>query len=69
MPTAKPFLLPVTIESSMPQVPAAPTPPPPASRTTTASIEIDIAGARIRLRGAVDESSVRVVLQALRGLE
>jgi transposase len=66
-PTAKPVLLPVTIESPKPEVTAAPT-PPPASRATTGSIEIDIGGARIRLRGAVDESSVRVVLQALRGL-
>ena len=67
MPTAKPVLLPVTIESSMAQVTAAPAPPPPpASR---ASIEIDIGGARVRLRGAIDEASVRVVLQALRGLE
>lgn len=31
-------------------------------------IEIDIAGAHVRLRGAVDEASVRCVLQALQGL-
>jgi len=69
-PTAKPVLLPVTIESPMPQITAAPTPPPPpASRASTGSIEIDIGGARVRLRGAVDEASVRVVLHALRGLE
>lgn len=73
-PTAKPVLLPVTVESPTPEVAAAPTsPPPPASRanvgSNTGSIEIDIGGARVRLRGVVDESSVRVVLQALRGLE
>ena len=67
-PTAAPVLLPVTIESPMPGVTAAPT-PPPTSRANTGSIEIDIGGARVRLRGAVDETSVRVVLQALRGLE
>lgn len=69
-PTVTPVLLPVTIESPMPEVTAAPTlPPPPTSRASTGSIEIDIGGARVRLRGAVDEASVRVVLHALRGLE
>lgn len=69
-PTAKPVLLPVTIDSPTPQVTAAPAPPrPPASRASTGSIEIDIGGARVRLRGPIDEASVRVVLQALRGLE
>ena len=47
---------------------AAPT-LPPVSRANAGSIEIDIGGARVRLRGAIDETSVRVVLQALRGLE
>ena len=69
-PTATPVLLPVTIEPPMPEVAATPgPPPPPTSRANAGSIEIDIGGARVRLRGAVDESSVRVVLQALRGLE
>jgi transposase len=68
--TATPVLLPVTVESPMPEVTAAPTTPAlPTSRANTGSIEIDIRGARVRLRGAVDETSVRVVLQALRGLE
>ncbi|HEY6353075.1 MAG TPA: transposase [Burkholderiaceae bacterium] len=31
-------------------------------------IEIDIGGARVRLRGAVDESNVRCVLHALRSI-
>ena len=69
-PTAKPVLLPVTIDSPMPEVTAAPTPPAPTTpRSNTGSIEIDIGGARVRLRGAVDEASVRVVLQALRALQ
>ena len=63
--TTKPVLLPVTIEAPTPEVTAA---APPTSRANTGSIEIDIGGARVRLRGLVDESSVRVVLQALRGL-
>jgi len=67
-PAAKPVLLPVTIEAPMPSVTATPM-PPPTSRTNTSSIEIDIGGARVRLRGVVDEASVRVVLQALRGIE
>lgn len=68
-PSLKPVLLPVAIEAPMPEIAAAPTSSSPASRSNTGSIEIDIAGARVRLRGAVDESSVRVVLQALRGIE
>ena len=38
------------------------------SRANLGSIEIDIGGARVRLRGAVDEASVRCVLQALSAL-
>lgn len=68
-PTATPVLLPVTIESPAPEVTAVPTAPPPTSRTNTGSIEIEIGGARVRLRGTIDETSVRVVLRALRGLE
>ena len=67
--TAAAALLPVKIESPMPEVTATPTSPLPASRGSTGSIEIDIGGARVRLRGAIDETSVRVVLQALCGLE
>lgn len=66
-PSSVPVLLPVTIESPPSEAAAAPS--PPASRANTGSIEIDIGRARVRLRGAVDEISVRVVLQALRGLE
>ena len=68
-PTAAAVLLPVKVESPpMPEITVAPTSPTPASRAG-GSIEIDIGGARVRLRGAVDEASVRVVLQALRGIE
>ena len=64
--TAAAVLLPVSVQSASPEVPAAAT--TPASRQSTGSIEIDIGGARVRLRGAVDEANVRVVLQALRSL-
>jgi transposase len=65
-----PVLLPVKIESPMPRVAAPPVgPPQPRDRANPGTIEIDIGGARVRLRGPVDESSLRAVLQALRGLE
>lgn len=65
---ATPVLLPVAIESPRSELTAA-APPPSTSRANPGSIEIDIGGARVRLRGAIDEASVRVVLQALRGLQ
>lgn len=40
----------------------------PALPATAGVIEVDIAGAQVRLRGAVDEASVRCVLQTLREL-
>ena len=41
-------------------------PPPSSARTSPAgTIEMDINGVRIRLRGAVDEASLRMVLRAL----
>src|SRR5258706_15867572 len=50
-PTAKPVLLPVTIETPTPEVTAGPTPPPPATRanvgSNTGSIEVDIGRARV----------------------
>lgn len=55
------------------EVVAAPTgalsPPAPPSRgpAPSSSIEIEVAGARVRVRGAVDEASLRSVLAALRG--
>ena len=50
-----PVLLPVTVVDQ-----------PPTTRVTPAgTIEIDINGARIRLRGAVDDASLCTVLRAL----
>ncbi len=66
-PTApSPRLLPVTIEAA----PPAPCPSPMATapRQPSGTIEIDVGGARVRLRGAVDEASVRHVLQTLKAL-
>ena len=56
-------LVPVKVEEPV-AAPAEPTAP----RPSTGTIEIDIAGARVRLRGAVDETSVRCVLQTLHAL-
>jgi len=41
---------------------------PPAAPRMPGTIEIDLAGARVRLRGAVDEASVRSVLHTLHAL-
>lgn len=59
-----PVLLPVTIETPAERNCAAP--PPATSRAIAGTIEIDIGGARVRLRGAIDEAAVRCVLQSLR---
>lgn len=40
----------------------------PTAPRTPGTLEIDLAGARIRLRGAVDETCVRCVLQTLHAL-
>ena len=69
--TAAPVLLPVTVvaevDRAAPLMPTPPGPPPgPPPRVAPAgTIEIDIHGARVRLRGAVDEASIRTVLRAL----
>jgi transposase len=39
-----------------------------APRQAAGTIEIDVGGVRVRLRGAVDEASVRHVLQTLKAL-
>lgn len=57
-----PALLPVTVQARA--TVTAPKALPP--RTPTGVIEIDIGAARVRLRGVVDEASVRWVLQTLR---
>lgn len=61
-----PMLLPVTIEAA--SVAACPAPTVAALRQPAGTIEIDVGGARVRLRGAVDEASVRHVLQTLKAL-
>jgi transposase len=59
-----PVLLPVTVVEPPPAT-VPPSPPSSARATLAGTIEIDINGARIRLRGAVDEASLRTVLRAL----
>jgi transposase len=65
-------LLPVTVEEPIAS-PAAPRACAPATptpqRTGTGVIEVEIGAALVRLRGAVDEASVRCVLQALLELQ
>jgi len=65
-----PLLLPITLASATPSDPvsAPPVPTSCATRTTAGSIELDFAGARLRLRGAVDQESLLGVLTALRSL-
>ena len=63
-----PVLLPVTVVAAAPVAPPPPSlAPPPASRPSSAggTIEIDISGARVRVRGRVDEASLYTVLRAL----
>ena len=63
-----PALLPVTV---VPELPPVATPPAPAAalaRTPNGTIEIEIGGARVRVRGNVDDTSLRGVLRALREL-
>lgn len=66
-PVRSAVLLPVTIDPLPPMYPAT---PGVAANSTRAAplgvIEIEISGARVRLRGAVDQASVRCVLQTLR---
>lgn len=57
MPEQSVALLPVTVESNAAAV---------APRPTSGTIDIEIDGARVRLRGQVDEDSLRCVLKALR---
>lgn len=68
---AGPALLPITLASATPvdtteASGAAPT--PCAARASAGSIELDFAGARLRLRGAVDQESLVALLAALRRL-
>jgi transposase len=61
---ALPALLPVELTATSPAVAASPS--PVVRSSTPGSIEIELAGARVRVRGAVDEASLRSVLAALR---
>jgi transposase len=63
-PTA--LLLPVSIEAGPREIDHAP--PPPPVRSGGGTIEIEIGSARVRLRGPVDDASLRSVLTALRSL-
>ena len=64
--SATAVLLPVSIEASPREVHcAAPAPP---ARSSSGTIEIEIGSARVRLRGPVDDASLRSVLTALRSI-
>lgn len=64
---ASPVLLPVTVVAAAPAAtpPPNPTSPPVPGTASASTIEIDINGARVRVRGPVDEASQRVVLRTL----
>ncbi len=65
-PASVPALLPVTVQPEMQPPTAQPQQPPLApARASTGTIEIEIGNARVRLRGAVDDASVRSVLRTL----
>jgi transposase len=59
-------LLPVSIESGPREIHSAA--PAPSARSGSGTIEIEIGSARVRLRGPVDDASLRSVLTALRSL-
>ena len=74
-PAAQAILLPVTMASLPPASAIIDLPMPmpmpavrasPARASAAGVIEIEVGGARVRLRGSVDAASVRCVLQALR---
>ena len=68
VPTRSPaaVLLPVSIESAPREIHRAPSTPP--ARSSSGTIEIEIGSARVRLRGPVDDASLRSVLTVLRSL-
>jgi hypothetical protein len=51
-----------------PESPSSPLAVAAPTRPTNGTIEIELAGARVRVRGHVDEDGLRCVLQALRAL-
>lgn len=70
-PASGPLLLPITLDSVSSSDAVAASPPVPtscATRASAGSIELDFAGARLRLRGAVDQDSLVALLTALRSL-
>ena len=65
-PAPMPTLLPVTVQPEMQPPTAQPQQPPLApARASTGTIEIEIGNARVRLRGTVDDASLRSVLRTL----
>lgn len=62
---AQAVLLPVNVSASQVPMPAM---AKPAMLAPAGVIEIDVSGARVRVRGAVDSATLQCVLQALRGL-
>ncbi|CDS48021.1 hypothetical protein [Polaromonas sp. CG9_12] len=70
-PVTQAILLPVTMDplppaSAVIELPAPAVRASPARAAATGIIEIEVGGARVRLRGNVDPANVRCVLQALR---
>lgn len=61
---AEPVLLPVQVQSTQ-----APTVASTVRSVAMSAIEVDLNGARLRVRGVPDEAALRCVLQALRALE
>ena len=65
-PAPVPTLLPVTVQPEMKPPTTQPQQPPLApARASTGTIEIEIGNARVRLRGTVDDASLRSVLRTL----
>jgi transposase len=64
----QPALLPVTVVPELPPVAAPLAPVAPHARTPNGTIEIEIGGARGRVRGNVDVTSLRSILRALHEL-
>lgn len=59
-------LLPVSIDAGPREIQCAA--PAPTARSSIGTIEIEIGSARVRLRGPVDDASLRSVLTALRSV-
>lgn len=65
-PSQAAVLLPVSIEAPARAMPLDA--PGPTARSSAGSIEIEIGNARVRLRGAIDEASLRIVVSVLRSV-